>query len=108
MVTKDFDILNDMVTLIDQGMLVNYEAFTFTMTLFEGYSESEMTLTVGGEVTEDYTGKFDGNFPLDLVKELKESVASRGEPFYGVTLSYTVGNQAKAKYINIKPEDELI
>ena len=99
MITKDIDIVKEIFSLIDAGIVHGYDSFRYEVEIHEGYMEEELTVNNNGvEVTNAETD-FNGAILYDLIKKLKNSFSKRGENWISFVMSYKHGDEVKTNFI---------
>lgn len=95
---KDFELINKIFNCIHNRLAEDYDAFKYTVEVFDGYQESEILVTANGVETDNPKIRDNPLSPYDYIVELKQNSVSRGENWSSLTISYTKGGQVSVKY----------
>lgn len=98
MITEDFELVTEIFTLLDAGIVDGYDAFRYEAELGEGFMQEELTVERDGSEASDAARDYNGAVLFNLLKALKQNAVNRGEPWQGVTLAYRRGEQVKVKF----------
>ncbi|MEL4892117.1 hypothetical protein PQU63_11690 [Xanthomonas protegens] len=98
MITKDFDIIKEIFSIIDNGIIEGYDSFNFEVKVEVGYIDTQLTVERNGTVTTDAKTDINDAVLYALVKRLRESAAQRGECWASFVISYRIGEQVKTNF----------
>lgn len=98
MINEDFEIAKKIFSLISEGILPDYDAFSFTAEVHPGYIESELIVTINGVELRNAETDFNRAVLYSLLEEFKSGFKKRGEDWESFTMSYTVGGQVNTKF----------
>jgi len=98
MITEDFDIAKKIFSLISEGIIPAYDAFSFTVEIHSGYIESELMVTVNGIDFSNAETDFNRADLYKLLEDFKNGFLKRGEDWESFTMSYAVGGQVTTKF----------
>lgn len=98
MITEDFNIIKDIFSIIDDGIVNGYDYFTFEVKVEVGYIETQLTIERNGIATTDVKTDINDAVLYALVKRLRESAAQRGECWASFVISYRIGEQVKTNF----------
>lgn len=98
MIIEEFDIVQEIFSQIDEGIVNGYDSFNFSVEVHDGYIEQELAVKINGQEFTDVETDFNGAFVCDLIEKLQRKAASRGDRWNGFSLSYTHGEQVKIAY----------
>ncbi|CAB3928880.1 hypothetical protein [Achromobacter deleyi] len=103
MLVKDFDLVKDIFSVIDCGIVEGYDSFRVEARVGDAYVDIELVVERGGVEVSNAETNFDDSVLYDLIMKLKESFALRGECWISFVMSYEHGGQVKT---NFKYSDE--
>ncbi len=98
MITEDIKIAQEIFSLLDSGIVNDYDSFEFTAHLYENYMEQELLVTSQGVQSSNVETTFNGAMLYALVEKLKQSSLSRGGDWKSFTMSYAKGGDVKTKF----------
>ncbi len=98
MITKDIEIVKNIFSLLDEGIVNGYDSFRYEVEVYEGYMESELEVELNGEQTTSADTNYNSAALYDLVKQLKSSALSRGENWSSFQISYQIDGEVKTSF----------
>ncbi|SFB37648.1 Protein of unknown function, DUF600 [Pseudomonas sp. NFIX10] len=98
MVTKDLEIVKEIFSLIDSGIVLGYDSFCYEVEVGEGYMESVLTVEKDGVEVTDADTDFNSSKLYRLIKELKAEGKARGEEWLSFSMSYRREGEVKTKF----------
>jgi len=98
MMTEDFEIAQEIFSLISDGIVNGYDSISFTAEIHSNYIESELLVTKDGVEVSDAETDFNGAILYELLVKFKNNFSNRGESWESFTMSYTQGGQVKTHF----------
>ncbi|GLO63614.1 hypothetical protein MACH09_41220 [Vibrio sp. MACH09] len=98
MITKDIEIVKNIFSLLDEGIVNGYDSFRYKVEVYEGYMESELEVEFNGEQSTSADTNYNSAVLYDFVKQLKSSALSRGENWKSFQISYQIGEEVKTSF----------
>lgn len=98
MIADDFKIAQRLFELVDAGISREYDAFQFEIHLQDGYIKQNFLLESEGIEYADVHLGLNGAILYDVVDELKESAAKRGEHWKSFIMRYRHGEQVRMSF----------
>lgn len=98
MMIQDFDLTKKIFSILDVGIVGEYDAFKFTVEVFDNYQESEFIVTSNGVESDNPETRFEGTALYDTIENLKKNSINRGEKWKSFTMSYIKGDEVKTKF----------
>lgn len=98
MIAKDFELVKEIFTLIESGIVNGYDYFCYEIKVGEGYMEAELIVENAGVRAANVQADFNGAILYDLVKRLKHSAKERGEDWTSFAISYRRGEKVVTNF----------
>lgn len=102
MITEDLQIIKEIFSVIDSGIVDGYDSFFFEVEVGDGYIDTQLTVGRDGVAATDVKTDINDAILYGLVKRLREKAVQRGERWISFVISYKLGEQVKTifKYHN--------
>lgn len=98
MITEDFDVAQEIFSLISDGIVNGYDSFSFTAEIHSNYIESELLVSVDGKESSDSETNFNRAVLYELLEKFKKGFTDRGENWESFTMSYAQGGQVQTHF----------
>ncbi|WP_425928379.1 hypothetical protein [Pseudomonas sp. NyZ201] len=98
MIAKDFEIVKEIFSIVDTGIVDGYDSLRFEVEAREGYIDVSLIVERDGVFISDARTDINNSILYDLVKRLRESAGQRGERWSSFTMSYRQGEQVKTNF----------
>jgi len=98
MITKDFEVAQEIFSLISDGIVNGYDSFSFKAEVHSNYIESELSVSVeGGEISNAETDFNRANL-YELLEKFKRGFTDRGENWKAFTMTHTQGGKVETHF----------
>lgn len=98
MITKDFELVKEVFSILDAGIVDGYDFLRFEVEAGEGYIDFKLIVERDGVFVSDAKTDINDSILYGLVKRLRESAEQRGERWDSFTMSYRHGEQVKTNF----------
>ncbi|UFI43044.1 immunity protein YezG family protein [Pseudomonas savastanoi] len=98
MITKDFEVVQEIFSLISDGIVNGYDSFSFKAEVHSSYIESELLVSVEGNEISDAETDFNRAILYELIEKFKKGFADRGESWKSFTMTYTQGGKVETHF----------
>ncbi|WP_343575819.1 hypothetical protein [Pseudomonas sp.] len=98
MITEDFALIKEIFSIIDVGIVDDYDSFCFEVEVGDGYIDTELTVERNGAKVTNAKTDINDAILYGLVKRLRKSAGKRGECWVSFVLSYRQGGQVKTEF----------
>jgi hypothetical protein len=96
--TDDLALVKEMFSVISAGIFTDYDFFDFDVDAGDGYIDYGVVLHKDGVKINNAKMDIDEDTLSDLIKKLRASAESRGEPWESFVMSYQRGEQVKTTF----------
>lgn len=103
MITEDFPIAQQLFSVINDGILDEYDAFTYTCLTGEGYIETQLTTCLGGVQNAQARHEISYSALTGLISQLQANAQKRDEGWCSFVMSYRHGEKVSLTFGNEKP-----
>ncbi|WP_248768909.1 hypothetical protein [Pseudomonas sp. MWU12-2345] len=98
MVTEDLELVKQIFSLVESGIVSGYDAFRYEAEVFEGYMREQLSVENNGVEVTNAERDFNGAILYRLLRELKNNAVKRGEDWAVFIMSCRRGGEVKANF----------
>ncbi|OLU20639.1 hypothetical protein BVH01_01475 [Pseudomonas sp. PA1(2017)] len=98
MITEDFPLAQQLFTLIDDGILEEYDAFTFSCIVGKGYIDTQLTTELSDVQNAQARHELNHAVLNELVRQLQANARRRDEDWSSFVMSYRRGEQVSLQF----------
>jgi hypothetical protein len=98
MLVKDFELIKDVFSVIDSGIVDGYDSFRVEARVGDAYVDIELVVERDGMEISNAKTNFDDSILYDLIMKLRKSFALRGECWISFVMSYANRGQVKTSF----------
>jgi len=98
MITEDINIAKEIFSLLDEGILNDYDSFIFKADVHDSFIECELSVISEGIENSDPETDYNSAILYDLIKDLKNKSIERDEEWKSFIMTYTEGGEVKTKF----------
>jgi len=98
MVTEDIELVKDIFSILDAGIVEGYDTFIFEVEIGDGYIDVELSVELNGSKTTNAKTNFNYSILYGLVKRLRANADQRGECWHSFVMSYSKGGQVHTNF----------
>ncbi|NWB51288.1 hypothetical protein [Pseudomonas gingeri] len=98
MVAEDIELTKQIFSLIESGIVHDYDAFRYEAEIFDGYMREQLSVEKNGLEVTDAERDYNGAVLYRLLRELKGNAVKRGEDWAMFVMSYRRGGEVKANF----------
>lgn len=98
MILKDVELIKEIFSIIDNGILDDYQELKFEAEVHDNYMERELYIINDNKENYNVATDFNPAILYRLIQELKESFLNRGEVWRSFSISYIKGGEVKTNF----------
>lgn len=98
MLNDDFAIVQEIFSLIDQGIVDGYDAFSYDCKVGPGFTHTVLTVELDGVTSSSVREEIDGLAMIKATTKLKENAERRGEGWTSFVMSHRRGEEVNVRY----------
>ncbi|WP_017904717.1 hypothetical protein [Pseudomonas asplenii] len=98
MISKDFELVKEIFSLIESGIVNGYDYFCYEVEFCEGYMDILFVVEKDGVESTNAETNFNRAALYELLKKLKLNAAGRGESWRSFVMSYRRGERVVTNF----------
>ena len=98
MIAEDFSLFNEIFSIINAGIIDDYDAFRLTVEVGDGHIDTDLKVKKNKIESASASTDFNDAVLYGLIKQLNESAKQRGECWTSFIMTYEWGGQVKTVF----------